>query len=73
MVGRISRGPTPTAYKVRPSSFPLKNSSSPPHHVIISDSSNQPSYLGKRLCLARPKAPSTVIRRPGPQGQTVTW
>jgi hypothetical protein len=30
IMGRISRGPTPTAGKVRPNSFPLKNSCSAP-------------------------------------------
>jgi hypothetical protein len=30
MVFRISRGPTPTTGNARPSSFPLKNSSSAP-------------------------------------------
>jgi hypothetical protein len=66
MMGRVSRGPTPTASEARPSSFPLKNSSSTPLRGATSDSSNHPDYLDKRLRLARLRAPSAVIHRPGP-------
>jgi hypothetical protein len=66
VVGRISAGSTLTTGKARPSSSPLKNSSSAPYRGVISDSSNQPGYLGVRLRLARPKAPSGVIRQTAP-------
>jgi hypothetical protein len=52
MVGRINKGPTPTAGKARPIFFPLKNSSSAPHRRTTSDPSSHPGYLDKRLCLA---------------------
>jgi hypothetical protein len=68
-MGRVSRGPTPTASEARPSSFPLKNSSSTPLRGATSDSSNHPDYLDKRLRLARLRAPSAVIHRPGPLGE----
>jgi hypothetical protein len=68
MVGHISRGPTPTASKARPSSFHLRNHSSTPYHRTTSDSSSYPDYLDKQLRLARLKTLFVVIHRPPPRG-----
>jgi hypothetical protein len=72
MMGRISRGPTPTVSKARPSSFFLRDNSSAPYRRTTSDSGSHPGYLDKRLRLARLKDPFVVIRRPGPRGRAAT-